>query len=136
MKETLITGLVKTSAVTVDEGRTIGFVGDDCRVYSTPSLLFDVENCCRDLLLEHLDEGEDSVGTRVVLDHTGATLLGMNVTVEVTITEISRRQIAFDFIARDNLEEIARGSHHRFVIDKAKTIARLQAKAAQSSAAN
>ncbi|HED12835.1 MAG TPA: LysR family transcriptional regulator [Gammaproteobacteria bacterium] len=134
MKETLITGLEKTAHITIDKDRTIGFVGDDCRVYSTPSLLRDIENCCRDLLLEHLHEGEDSVGTRVVLDHTGATLLGMQVQVAVSITEINRRQIGFDFIARDSVEEIARGSHNRFVIDKAKTASRLRAKAAQADA--
>jgi len=136
MQETMRTGLTKTSDIRVDKDRTIGFVGDDCRVYSTPSLLHDVENCCRDLLLEHLDEGEDSVGTRVVLDHTGATLLGMPVQIMVTICAINRRQISFDFTARDRVEEIAHGSHQRFVIDKAKTASRLQAKASQADASH
>jgi len=133
MQETLITGIDKCIDISVDKARTIGFVGENCRVYSTPSLLNDIEHCCRDLLLEHLDEGEDSVGTRVVLDHTGATLLGMTVQIEVTISQINRRQVRFDFTARDPIEEVAHGSHERFVIDKAKTVARLQAKARQST---
>ncbi len=82
MKESLIAGLEKTERHTIDKDRTIGFMGEECRVYGTPYLLYDIEMVCRDLLLEHSDSGEDSVGTHVEIDHTGPTLLGM--WVEVT----------------------------------------------------
>ena len=45
----------------------------------------DIEVACRELLLAHLDAGEDSVGTRVELDHTGATLMGMKVELQIAI---------------------------------------------------
>ena len=77
MSETLKTGLSATRHVDVDRARTISFMGEDCRVYSTPNLLYDIEMTCRDLLLAHIEPGKDSVGTRVELDHVGATLLGM-----------------------------------------------------------
>ena len=76
MSDTLQPGLSLTRKYDIDAARTIAFMGDECRVYSTPALLYDIEVCCRDLLLQHIGEGKDSVGTRVELDHVGATLLG------------------------------------------------------------
>jgi predicted thioesterase len=84
---------------------------------------------CRDLLLKHLDAGEDSVGTRVELDHLAATLMGMKAELTVTITEVQGRAITFDVAGRDSVEPICRGRHQRFVVDIKKTEARLAAKA-------
>src|SRR5256885_14495650 len=75
MKASLTTGLTATRRITVDRNRTIGFMGEGGRVYATPELIRDIEMTCRNLLLEHLDEGEDSVGTRVEIDHLAATLV-------------------------------------------------------------
>lgn len=128
MSETLKTGLNATRRVEIDRDRTISFMGDDCRVYSTPKLLYDIEMSCRDLLLEHIEQGKDSVGTRVELDHVGATLLGMWVEITVTLSEINGNAVCFDFSARDVIEEIARGKHNRFVVGIEKTAQRLKAK--------
>lgn len=128
MSDTLQPGLSATRRITVDTARTISFMGDDCRVYSTPNLLYDVEMACRDLLLAHVEAGKDSVGTRVELDHVGATLLGMWVDITVTLSEINGPAAVFTFSARDCLEEVARGKHNRFVVDTAKTAKRLTGK--------
>jgi len=132
MKESLATGLTTTAHIDIDTGRTIDFMGDEGRVYATPELVRDIEMTCRDLLLEHLDEGEDSVGTRVEIDHIGATLLGMWVEITVTVSAVNGRAVSFDISARDNLEDVARGSHNRFIIDVAKTAERLKGKAAKA----
>ena len=50
--------------VLVDDRRAIAFMGPELRVYGTPSMIEDMEMACRNLLLESLPEGEDSVGTR------------------------------------------------------------------------
>ncbi len=100
MSETLKTGLSATRHVDVDRARTISFMGEDCRVYSTPNLLYDIEMACRDLLLAHIEPGKDSVGTRVELDHVGATLLGMWVDITVTISDVNGPAVTFDFTAR------------------------------------
>lgn len=128
MSDTLQPGLSATRHITVDTARTISFMGDDCRVYSTPNLLYDVEMACRDLLLAHVEAGKDSVGTRVELDHVGATLLGMWVDITVTLSEVNGPAAVFTFSAKDCLEEVARGKHHRFVVDTAKTAKRLTGK--------
>ncbi len=133
MSQTLETGLTATRRVEIDRDRTISFMGDDCRVYSTPNLLYDIEMTCRDLLLEHIEPGKDSVGTRVELDHVGATLLGMWVEITVTLTEVNGGAVCFDFTARDAVEEVARGKHNRFVVSVEKTAQRLKAKLAKAS---
>lgn len=134
MSETLRAGLSATRRVDIDAGRTINFMGDDCRVYSTPNLLYDIEMACRDLLLEHIEAGKDSVGTRVELDHVGATLLGMWVEITVTVGEVNGGAVSFDFTARDAVEEVARGKHNRFVVGVEKTAQRLKAKLAKAAA--
>jgi predicted thioesterase len=132
-KEALKAGLTATRRVDIDLDRTISFMGDDCRVYSTPNLLYDIEMTCRDLLLEHIEAGKDSVGTRIELDHVGATLLGMWVEITVTLTEVNGGAVCFDFTARDAVEEVARGKHNRFVVGVEKTAQRLKAKLAKAS---
>ena len=135
MSEPLRAGLTATRRVDIDRDRTISFMGDDCRVYATPKLLYDIEFACRDLLLEHIDEGKDSVGTRVELDHIGATLMGMWVEITVTLTEVNGGAVCFDFTARDSVEDIARGKHNRFIVGIEKTAQRLKAKLAKAQAA-
>lgn len=135
MKETLTPGVSKTVRVTVDESRTIDFMGDECRVYATPNLVRDIENTARDLLLEHLDAGEDTVGTRVEVDHLAPTLLGMWVEVTAEVVEVKGRAVTLKISAKDAVEQVARGTHSRFVVDVAKTAERLKNKAAQSDVA-
>lgn len=132
MSDTLKAGLRAMRRVEIDINRTISFMGDDCRVYSTPNLLYDIEMACRDLLLEHIEPGNDSVGTRVELDHLGATLMGMWVEITVTLTEVNGSAVSFDFTARDAVEEVARGVHKRFIVGVEKTAQRLKAKRAKA----
>lgn len=129
MKNTLQPGLADQVTLVVGRERTIDFMGDEARVYATPMLVRDIEMACRNLLLAHLDPGEDSVGTRVAIDHIGATLLGMEVTLNVRIAEVDGRSVVFEVEGRDVVEPIVRGRHHRFVVDVAKTAQRLAAKA-------
>ncbi len=132
MKASLATGVTTTARIDIDRARTIDFMGDEGRVYATPELVRDIEMTCRDLLLTHLDPGEDSVGTRVEIDHVGATLLGMWVEITVTVEAVNGRAVTFDVRARDAVEEVARGKHNRFVVDVAKTAERLKGKAAKA----
>ena len=132
MKETLKKGLTHSRSLVVDEKRCIGFMGKEGMVYATPMMVSDVEYTCRDFLLEHLDAGEDSVGTQVVIDHLGATPLGLEVTVQIEVREVEKRRVAFAFIVKDSVEEVGRGTHTRFVVDTAKTMERLAAKRAKA----
>ncbi len=129
MQATLKTGLESTVTFDVTREQTIDFMGEQARVYATPMLVRDIEIACRDLLLQHLDPGEDSVGTRVAIDHIAATLMGMTVTITVRIQSLEGRAVVFDIEGRDAIEPIVRGQHARFIVDVAKTAQRLAAKA-------
>ena len=132
MSETLKPGLTLNRRITVDRERTISFMGDECRVYATPLMLYDVEFACRDLLKEHIGPDKDSVGTRVELDHVGATLLGMWAEITVTLAKVEGPAVSFDFTVRDAVEEVARGRHNRFIVGIEKTAQRLKAKLAKA----
>lgn len=132
MKASLAAGLTGSKTITVDEGRCISFMGREGMVYATPRVVSDVEYSCLEFLQTHLDAGEASVGTHVSIDHLAATPLGMQATVEFTITALEKRQVSFAFTVRDAVEECARGTHVRFVVDVAKTKERLAAKRAKA----
>jgi predicted thioesterase len=134
MKGSLVAGLSTVRELTVDRERTIGFMGEAARVYATPMMVRDIEMTCRELLLEHLDAGEDSVGTRVEIDHLAATLLGMNVRIEAKVTEVKGRAVTFEVSAHDGIDAIARCKHGRFVVDLKKSEERLAAKARKAKA--
>nr|WP_294544999.1 LysR family transcriptional regulator [uncultured Rhodopila sp.] len=134
MKQTLLPGLTRTETITIDRRRTIDFMGEDLRIYATPEVLRDIEFTCRNLLLEHCDPGEDSVGVGADFDHSAATPLGMQVTITVTVASVEGRRVVLDVIAHDEAEQIAAGHHTRFIVDIAKAKQRASAKAAKAAA--
>ena len=135
MKPSLQPGVATAAHVAIDRERTIDFMGEKARVYATPMLVRDIEIACRDLLGKHLDAGEDSVGTRVEVDHLAATLMDMKVDLDVTIAEVKGRAVSFEIAGRDSVEPICRGRHQRFIVDVATTEKRLAAKAAKAGLA-
>ena len=134
MKQSLRAGVSKVKRLQVDAGRTIAFMGEEGRVYATPDLVRDIEHTCRDLLLEHADAGEDSVGSGISITHLAPTLLGMEVEIVATVAAVEGRKVTLDISAKDELEPIGSGSHTRFVVDVKKTHERLKGKAAKRGA--
>jgi predicted thioesterase len=128
MKPSLHSGIAATRTFHVGRDSTSAFMGEDARVYATPMLVRDIEIACRDLLLAHLDADEDSVGTRVEIDHLAPTLEGADVAIEVTLAELNGRAAVFQVAASEKGEPICRGRHSRFIVDVAKTKVRLQKK--------
>ena len=131
MKNTLQPGLKTECRITVDKPRTVDFLGETLRVYATPELVRDFEQTCRDFLLDYADVGEDSVGTGISVTHSGATLLGMQVAITVTVGKVEGRLVTFDLLAKDGAEEISHGTHSRFVVEVEKLRTRVAAKAAK-----
>lgn len=134
MKSSLQPGVSLTKRVVVDRARTIGFMGEEAQVYATPSMILDIEHTCRELILEFASPGEDSVGIEVSVKHLAASLLGMTVVITANVAAVEGRKITFAVNARDELDAICSGMHSRFVVDTAKTIERLKAKAAKWAA--
>ena len=131
MKASLAAGIAGEATLAVDAGRCIAFMGPENAVYATPKMVGDVEYAIRDFLLQHLDAGEDTVGTRVVIDHLAATPVGMKVTIRYQVLAVEGRSVRCAFNVRDDLEECGRGEHVRFVVDVRKTRERLEKKRAR-----
>jgi predicted thioesterase len=131
VKNTLVPGLTRTETVSVDRERTIDFLGEDMRVYSTPSMVVDMEYACFRLLNEHLEDGESSVGIQVSMDHVGTTPLGEEVRVFVEVEKVDGLKVSFRSEIRDAVETVGRGNHTRFVIDTARHAERLADKRAR-----
>ena len=134
MKPSLRPGISRTNRIEIGRERTIAFMGDEARTYATPSMILDIEHTCRELILEHADAGEDSVGMEVAVKHLAPTLMGMTVEVTARVTAAEERKIIFEVEVKDELDKVGAGSHTRFVVEKAKTFDRLKAKAARFAA--
>jgi predicted thioesterase len=133
-----VTGLTAGASTTrrfaIDKERTISFMGEELRVYATPSMVLDIERTCRDFLVDFLKDGEDSVGARVEIDHLGPTLLGMWVDVTAKIAAVEGQRVVFEVEVKDALDVVGKAKHIRFVVDKARQKQRLEAKAAKVKA--
>jgi fluoroacetyl-CoA thioesterase len=131
MKPSLRPGLSRVNRITIDRERTIGFMGEEARTYATPAMIRDIEYTCRDLIVEHADPGEDSVGMEVAVKHLAPTLMGMTVEIAVRVIAVDGRKVSFEATVKDELDQVGAGTHTRFVVEKAKAFERLKAKAAR-----
>lgn len=135
MKDSLKSGTTHTETMPINRERTIAFMGEELRVYATPSMCLDIEQTCRQLLLAHHDEGEDSVGARIEIDHLGPTLFGQSVAITARVAELALPRVTFEVEVKDEIDSVGKAKHIRFVVDKAKQGERLKRKADKVKAA-
>src|SRR5689334_17333060 len=70
-------------------------------VFSTPSMINLMEHAARNTLMPYLDEGEDSVGAVVHVEHLAATPIGANVRAVARVTSVNRKLVEFEIEAFD-----------------------------------
>ncbi len=110
----------------------IDFMGsEEARVLSTPHMIAYMEWSARNAIQPFLDEGEDSVGTIVNVNHLAATPVGLSVEFKATVLAVDGRRVSFRVEARDELELIGEGTHERFVVSVPRLVAKLAAKRAE-----
>jgi len=133
MRDTLRPGLTATLTYEVAEDRTVAHLlpeasefADMPQVLATGYLVGLVEWTCMRALDGHLDDSERTVGVHVDLSHDAPTPPHRAVTVDVELTAVDGRQLTFDVRARDDANDISRGTHRRAVIH----LARFEARAA------
>ena len=126
--KSLTEGLSLERTVQIGEDRVITFMGDDLRVYETPSMIADIEYACRDLLHENLPDGWDSVGVVVNIEHLAATPMLQEVRICVEVEEILNRRVRFKCEVHDAIEIVGRGLHERFIVEIDKHRCRVVAK--------
>ncbi len=90
-------------------------------VFATGFMVGFIEWACIKAINPHLDWPEEqTVGTHVNVSHTAATPAGMEVTAHVKLVAVDGRRLMFEVEARDEVEQIGKGTHERFVINKKK----------------
>jgi fluoroacetyl-CoA thioesterase len=132
MKQTLRPGVTKTIRVRPHHEQN-SFTVEELHSCSLEWIVNEIEHICLDLILEHADPGENSVGTEVMLQNLTPLPIDTDVEITVRVTAVDGRKVSFDVSVRDDLEPISHGKHNRFVVDVATMIERLQAKAAKRS---
>ena len=118
-----------TAGLTVPEvSPAFGDFRDMPPVFATAFMVGFVEATCIAALKPFLGTQQQTVGTRVELSHSAATPVGMRVTTEVELVEVSGRRLRFKVTCRDDAEAIGEGYHERVVIDRDRFLARIAAK--------
>jgi fluoroacetyl-CoA thioesterase len=87
------------------------------QVLATPVMILMMENAALNAIRPYLEPGESAVGTAIDVRHLAATPAGHTVRAEAEVTEVDGKRIAFKVSARDEIEEIGRGTHQRAVIN-------------------
>jgi fluoroacetyl-CoA thioesterase len=110
----------KERKTTVKQSQTTSFLWEGENVFSTPSMISEMEETCRLLLKEQFlnDKDEfDSVGTLVDIKHLAATPVGAEITLNAEIISVGDSRILFKVSAKDKVELIGEGKHERFIIN-------------------
>jgi fluoroacetyl-CoA thioesterase len=105
----------------VTEELTASHIGSGAvRVFATPMMISLMEKTCQRSVVPYLEEGQETVGTRVDIAHVSSTPIGMKVWCESELVDIDRRRLVFKVAAYDEKGLIGEGRHERFIIDIAK----------------
>jgi len=117
MKPNLKPGQVGRLTWTVDPTMTITLgPAEDVTVFSTPNMILLMERSARVAIEPFLEEGEESVGVRVDIEHLGPALLGHAVDAIARVTKVDGRRVDFEVQAFVGDREIGRGRHQRAIV--------------------
>ena len=120
-------GLIYSVSVTVDSTNTAETVkSGGLKVFATPAMIALIERAAFESVEGLMEQGQTTVGTVVNVEHIAASPLGAQVTAMVTVEAIEGRKIDFTVSAYDNVGEVGRGTHSRFIIDTEKFMSKVQ----------
>lgn len=119
MIKKILTDTTKERKIKVGAGQTTSFLWEGENVFSTPSMIAEMEETCRLLLKEEFlqDEDWDSVGTLVNIRHLKATPVATEVKLKARVIAVNDRRVTFEVDAVDKIEKIGEGLHERTVIN-------------------
>jgi predicted thioesterase len=119
MIKKILIGTAKERKIRVNAGQTTSFLWEGENVFSTPSMISEMEETCRLLLKEEFlqDEEWDSVGTVVNIRHLKATPVGAEIKLKAKVVNVNNRRVTFEVDAVDKIEKIGEGIHERTIIN-------------------
>jgi len=115
MKDSLSPGIEVSATHTVTDDMSPPHL--PMKVLSTPSMIMLMERTCLESVLDHLDDGESTVGTHVCVSHVAAAASGETVTVTARLAERAKRRLTFEVKAMAGDKLLGEGTHQRAVID-------------------
>lgn len=122
------TGLNAALEHTVTTDDTAAALGSgDLQVLATPRLLAWAEEATCLALAPELTDERTSVGTRVQLDHVGASPVGAVVRVTANLVYVDGRLVRFEVVAvhADDEKVVGHGEVTRVLVDRERFLARL-----------
>ena len=119
MVKKIVNGAAKERKIRVNESQTTSFLWEGENVFSTPSMISEMEETCRLLLKEEFLQNEewDSVGTLVNIRHLKATPVGAEIKLKAKVVNVNNRRVTFEIDAVDKIEKIGEGIHERTIIN-------------------
>jgi len=125
----LAPGVSANQSLVVRDEHTAPHVGSGVApVLATPVLVNLFESAALAAVEHLLPRGYQSLGTRLEIEHFAATPRGMRVEVVAKVTAVEGRCVRFALSARDEVEDIGRGTHERVVVSVRRFDERVQAK--------
>jgi fluoroacetyl-CoA thioesterase len=98
-------------------------------VFATAFMVAFIEWACIEALRDHLGPDQKTVGTHIDVSHVAATPIGMTVNADVELIAAEGRALRFRVRCSDQAGLIGEGFHERAIIDQAKFLKRVAAKA-------
>ena len=122
-------GTIKTATREVTQTNTAKAVGSgSLEVFATPMMVALMEEAACLAIADMLEEGQTSVGTKISVEHTAASLVSQVVSATAVITNVDGRSVEFELAASDKNGEIGKGTHTRFIVNEDKFISKLKEK--------
>ena len=110
-----------TTRVVVEPKDTVGALDPSMpQVASTPYLVTIAEIACARLVKDQLASGQITVGTRVVIDHLGASKVGAELLVKTTLLNREKNRFRFSVEIEDGARLVAKVEHERAVVSLEK----------------
>jgi fluoroacetyl-CoA thioesterase len=136
MKESLKPGIKYIHKFRVPASKTVSALYPESaeflampQVFATGFMVGFLEWACIMAIKPHLEwPQEQSVGIHINVSHEAATPPGLEVTATVELIAVEGRKLVFNVEAHDGVDLISKGSHERFIINKAKFDAKASAK--------
>lgn len=120
-------GLTAVSRTTVTPQNTAAALGSgDMPVFATPAMVALMENAAMLAVAGALPEGATTVGAEMNVTHIKPSGLGTEVIASAVVTEVDERKITFTVGVRDAEGLIGEGTHVRFVVDRARFLAKVR----------
>ena len=119
-------GAALSARFTVQDKDTVGrLLPGMPMVAATPYLVTIAELVCYDIAKKLIEPGQITVGSRVAIDHLGASKVGATLVVDASLRARDRNRFTFDITIKDGERTVATVEHMRAAVSMQKLMAAL-----------